>query len=84
MRFRDARPDASLFLQLLAEQLMETLFASTASHEVAMKVSLSCDHDYSVPMCICVSLVLLLSDNQIFLYLSLSLAYICMVCCMSG
>lgn len=63
---------------------METLFASTASHEVAMKASLSPDYDYSVPVCICVSLVFLLPDNQIFLYLSLSLAYICMVCCMSG
>lgn len=49
-----------------------------------MKASLSPDYDYSVPVCICVSLVFLLPDNQIFLYLSLSLAYICMVCCMSG
>ncbi|KAK2517491.1 hypothetical protein Q9233_013083, partial [Columba guinea] len=49
----------------LAELLMETLFASTASHEVAMKASLSHDHDYSIPMCICMSLVLLLSDNQV-------------------
>lgn len=70
--------------QPLAELLMETLFASTASHELAMKASLSHDHDYSIPMCICMSLVLLLSDNQVFLYLSSSLGYIRMVCCISG